>query len=117
MEVGAQEDTVDGERVERGEIEGQKELGVVETVEELEQQERTGEEDEAQKDRAESEKVERGEMDRQKELGVMGTEEMEADKEREQTEEAGKKEPEVKKKVVATSRKSAVKISAKKKKI
>ncbi|KAL1276442.1 hypothetical protein QQF64_036065 [Cirrhinus molitorella] len=33
MEVDAQEDTVDGERVEREEVEGQKELGVVETAE------------------------------------------------------------------------------------
>ncbi|RXN34413.1 MORC family CW-type zinc finger 3-like protein [Labeo rohita] len=45
MEIQAQEDSVEGERVERGEIEEQNELQVVETEEPMGQQERTGEED------------------------------------------------------------------------
>ncbi|RXN35595.1 MORC family CW-type zinc finger 3-like protein [Labeo rohita] len=127
METEAQEDSVEGERVERGEIEEQNELRVVETEVLMGQQERTGEEDKVegeindedqrgQGEKSKIEEIERRDMQEmdmetqkeiveservgseEKELGVMETEEMEADKERQQTEEVGKSS---KKKVVA----------------
>lgn len=83
MEIEAQEDRVESERVTRGEID-------------------------VQEERVERERRDRctgrssGEMERQEDFEELGL--METDKQREQAEEMGKKEIEAKKKVVAANR-------------